>query len=31
MKVIDLEPTYYDTYCHCLEDWSDEMTEASTP
>lgn len=28
MKVIDLEPTYYDTYFHCLEDWSDEMKEA---
>lgn len=28
MKVIDLEPEYYDTYFNCLEDWSDEMKEA---
>jgi len=29
MKVIDLEPEYYDTYFNCLEDWSGEMKEAS--
>lgn len=28
MRVIDLEPEYYNTYFHCLEDWSDEMKEA---
>lgn len=28
MRVIDLEPGYYDTYFNCLEDWSDEMKEA---
>lgn len=28
MKVIDLEPEYYDTYFKCLEDWSDEIKEA---
>lgn len=28
MKVIDLEPEYYDTYFNCLEDWSDEIKEA---
>ncbi|MBU0960944.1 MAG: GNAT family N-acetyltransferase [Proteobacteria bacterium] len=28
MKVIDLQPEYYDTYFNCLEDWSDEMKEA---
>ncbi len=28
MKVIDLEPKYYETYFNCLEDWSDEMKEA---
>ncbi len=28
MKIIDLEPAYYDTYFNCLEDWSDEMKEA---
>lgn len=28
MRVIDLEPKYYDTYFCCLEDWSNEMKEA---
>ena len=28
MKIIDLEPKYYDSYFHCLEGWSDEMKEA---
>ena len=28
MKVIDLQPEYYDTYFNCLENWSDEMQEA---
>lgn len=28
MKVIDLQPEYYDTYFNCLEGWSDEMKEA---
>lgn len=27
MKVIDLEPDYYDTYFNCLEEWSDETKE----
>lgn len=28
MKVIDLEPKYYDSYFNCLEGWSEEMKEA---
>jgi GNAT superfamily N-acetyltransferase len=28
MKIIDLTEKYYQTYFHCLEDWSDEMKEA---
>lgn len=28
MKVIDLEPKYYDNYFNCLEGWSEEMQES---
>lgn len=28
MKIIDLQPEYYDNYFNCLEGWSEEMTEA---
>ena len=28
MEIIDMSPEYEDTYCLCLEDWSDEMKEA---
>lgn len=28
MKIIDLNDDYKDSYCMCLEDWSDEMKEA---
>ena len=28
MKIEDLTDKYLDTYCVCLEDWSDEMKEA---
>jgi GNAT superfamily N-acetyltransferase len=28
MKVIDLQPEYYDSYFNCLEGWSEEMGEA---
>jgi len=28
MEIIDLEERYEETYCNCLEDWSDEFTEA---
>ncbi len=28
MEVIDLSEEYEDTYCRCLEDWSEEMNEA---
>ncbi|RPI41686.1 MAG: N-acetyltransferase [Bacteroidetes bacterium] len=30
MKIIDLNEQYAGTYCHCLEDWNDEMKEAGT-
>lgn len=28
MEIIDLSDEYEETYCRCLEDWSDEMHEA---
>lgn len=28
MEIIDLSSEYEETYCRCLEDWSDEMKEA---
>ena len=28
MEIIDLSPEYENTYCKCLEDWSEEMAEA---
>ena len=28
MEIIDLVEEYENTYCMCLEDWSDEMKEA---
>jgi GNAT superfamily N-acetyltransferase len=28
MKIIDLAENYVGTYCHCLEEWSNEMKEA---
>ena len=28
MEIVDLTDAYVDTYCRCLEDWSDEMLEA---
>lgn len=28
MKIIDLQPEYYDNYFNCLEGWSEEMKEA---
>ena len=28
MKIIDLTDEYIDTYCLCLEDWSDDMKES---
>lgn len=28
MEIIDLSKEYEDTYCKCLEDWSEEMNEA---
>lgn len=28
MEIIDLSKEYEDTYCKCLEDWSEEMKEA---
>jgi|GEM_PF-2917000 len=28
MEIIDLSKEYDDTYCKCLEDWSEEMKEA---
>lgn len=30
MSVVDLTEEYEDLYCHCLEDWSEEMKEAGT-
>lgn len=30
MKVTDLQPNQVDAYCHCLEEWSDEMKESGT-
>jgi hypothetical protein len=30
MTIVDLDKTYLDTYCHCLEDWSDEIKEAGS-
>ncbi len=28
MKIIDLGPKHYETYFHCLEEWSEDMKEA---
>ena len=28
MEIIDLSPEYENTFCKCLEDWSDDMKEA---
>jgi hypothetical protein len=28
MEIIDLSAEYENTYCRCLEDWSEEMSEA---
>ncbi|MFH1416000.1 MAG: hypothetical protein ABIH89_07960 [Elusimicrobiota bacterium] len=28
MKIIDLDEKHLDTFCLCLEDWSDEIKEA---
>lgn len=30
MEIIDIADEYVDTYCKCLEDWSDEMKESGT-
>ena len=28
MKIINITDEYVDTYCNCLEDWSEEMKES---
>jgi GNAT superfamily N-acetyltransferase len=28
MRIVDLSPEHEDTYCQCLEEWSDEIKEA---
>jgi GNAT superfamily N-acetyltransferase len=30
MKIIDLTPEHEDSYCQCLEEWSDEIREAGS-